>query len=236
MKLYKILLILSVIFLYACSSSTQDGVTQSGDKKEVQVISSCDDANSCTEDFYNSLTNACEHKTLPDCCGDSICTDNERVCDTITHKTSCDLDCVKDCPAYLSSGDFSCEGSCTQTGVNEFTITGAAKFNNQISNLGEKGSEVIQGGFNCVTEKGDVFINKPGMIANGMEMFNYFENDVKMKQLSYLSGVQFARNLGKYTLEIKGVPLKDVNVNCEVRFSSSDYYDLKNLKFKIDAV
>ncbi len=250
-KFFIYLFICAGIFLAGCSTDTtgvvsdldleanetvkdvSDNLPEADDNGEVLDIQSCDDADPCTEDVFNTGREICEHSRMEICCGDGFCDFSER-CDEETHNTVCPSDCPRTCPGVLTLSEFSCNGSCTFDGSN-FIITGSSVLNIQLENIGELPLGSLSTSFACRNVgTNTIYYDERNEedVYNGVFIKDYFDGN---KNKVLIKGKPFPDDTAEYYLEITGVPEKTKQFLCTIRFTGSGVYRSTELKLNFEA-
>ncbi len=230
--IYGFLLFLLALAVYGCSKEVQPPaqVPVQENITQVQVIASCDDANACTEDIFNNLTQQCEHRRLDHCCGDSVCDIDER-CDEASHQTKCAQDCPRECPAYVEFTEWQCTGSCFNAGP-YYVIEADAKFTTDLTNIGEKSLNDIKSQFNCIRVGGSTtfYSDRSTQPKAGVIFKDHFNS---ADESIYLSGEIYGRNKASYTFEVEGEPTEDVQLTCSLTMTGLEFYHSSDININL---
>lgn len=258
-----VILLFSIVFIAACTNTTVKN-TVCGDNTcdptesclcsdcakteyciQKNATETCNDQNSCTTDYFNTTLNECIYNKIPNCCGNGICENNERICDYSKFETGCVKDCGVQCPEklivhkdinskVLNEISYSCnDNNCTEIGSNKFNLTGTSSIVTYVSNIGEKASGAVTGNFICydiydsdiASDNGDKYL---GIVFN-----NYFNsNEEYVSVNSRISG----NNTAVYYLKLN-IPSGLINkfVRCSVTLSSSNLQSFQQVEFNINS-
>lgn len=231
MKYTIILLLFAALFLYSCQNQvveTESPVVEQVEQNTTVVVPSCEDNDPCTEGTFNQNLGRCEYTRLEYCCGDSVCTESER-CDTAVHRTICPQDCSKLCPAFITISDFECTGGCT-TIDNGYQIKGYARIETVLENIGELSSGEISSKLVCRNSAGGIMVDPAVRTVNGFTVSDHFDND---ENSIAITGYEYTKSSATYTIEFIGAAERNLEMDCVLSLTASDFYRTIDLKIKM---
>ncbi|MBI2041046.1 MAG: hypothetical protein HYT16_03000 [DPANN group archaeon] len=210
-------------------------------RKSLTVGLECQDSNPCTVDTYDRNRGQCTHSSVANCCGNSVCEQNER-CNTETLETACQQDCSLSCPAFLTVSKFAAQkepdkysyncvsGSCDAQGLNEFRIKGDAVVHTYINNWGELATENPVSAQTFCAYNGEQ-VKLDGTLF-GVKLTDHFGGG---KDTSGQISARTAKgqNYAEYSIEVS--PPSDlgngVRIQCTVLLQSTEISNSQNLLF-----
>ena len=229
MKIFIFLFLIIVLFINGCSDELTV-VENNNSVREIVIMPSCDDVNTCTVDVFNERTQQCEHNQTETCCGDGVCTADER-CNLTSHKTQCSQDCELGCPAFVEFSNWSCSNCNLKDGKYIFNGT-SLSFGIRLNNIGETSVNNFKSHLICnKAEGGQVLSGNRASIGD----INFNGKIVEGEDI-YLSGEVYGKSIVNYKLDIDGFSTKNISLNCYIRFTGSNYYASKDLILEVVAV
>ena len=199
----------------SCSDCSESDICK--DKEDTD----CDDLNICTLDRYDENFDRCEYEVIKPCCGDNICEKSES-CNLKTHDTGCSVDCKLKCPAFIEVSDVMCGENCRKVN-GKFLVDDDSYLEIVLENIGEEGSMVVTGKFDCESEFRSIRIDYDNIF--GVRFDDHF--DGVQEKIGSLAGK--SKNRYRLNFDLDDIE-KDFEADCVVVLDSSVFTETRSFK------